>query len=72
MLRPITYAPRFDPASSSTALLGDSTPPSIPCASRQTASSWIQSCNCLPPTPSGLSTLWSGPAVKPSSEIEAV
>src|SRR4051812_28599515 len=43
-------------------------PPSSPCARRQTSSSTIQLWRSSPPTPSGFSMLWSGPAMKPSRE----
>ena len=42
----------------------------MPCCSRKTASGKIHSCSPIPPTPSGFSSLWSGPATKPSSDIE--
>jgi hypothetical protein len=70
MLRPITVAPRFDRASSTTAELGDASPPCMPCSLRHASSAIAHSCICSPPMPSGSSRLWPGPATNPSSDIE--
>src|SRR6266498_5990984 len=47
-----------------------SAPPSMPCVARPLRVANAHSCSRVPPTPSGLSTLWSGPAAYPSSEME--
>src|SRR2546423_2155076 len=47
-----------------------STPPSSPCWARQPRVARAHSCSRSPPSPRGLSTLWLGPAAKPSSEME--
>ena len=70
MLRPITVAPILATDSSTTALLSFASPPSSPTIERHTASGNTHSCSRIPPIPSGLSTLWPGPATKPSSDIE--
>src|SRR5690242_18229346 len=60
MFRPMTYAPRgrmSQPAAVSLASLARSSPRCQPWSSR-------------PRFPSGFSRLWSGPATKPSSEID--
>ena len=41
-----------------------------PCCLRHASSLKTHSCRSMPPTPSGFSWLWSGPAAKPSSEME--
>src|SRR2546428_11456909 len=70
MLRPITVAPMFASDSSTAWALAFTAPPSRPCMARQAASGKAHSCRRIPPIPSGLSTLWLGPATKPSSDIE--
>ena len=60
MFRPITYAPRGR-MSHSVAILS---------ASVARGSPMCQPCSSWPRFPSGLSRLWSGPATKPSSEID--
>src|SRR4051795_2965636 len=70
MLRPITPAPTFSNVSSMIRVLSFTSPPCLSCDSRQAASETAQSCSCSPPSPSGFSSLWFGPATKPSSEIE--
>ena len=70
MLRPMTVAPMLASDSSTTGVLSLTSPPWRPCIARQTASGNTHSCRRMPPIPSGLSTLWSGPATKPSSDIE--
>src|SRR6478735_5039665 len=70
MLRPITVAPMFASDSSTTRVLSLTSPPGIPCMERHAASGNTHSCSRMPPIPSGLSTLCSGPATNPSSDIE--
>src|SRR5687767_10100141 len=70
MLRPITVAPMFASDSSTIRELSLTSPPSRPCIARQTASGKAHSCRRMPPMPSGCSTLWAGPATKPSRDIE--
>ena len=60
MLRPITYAPRGR----------ISQPVATPSASFARGSPMCQACSSRPRMPSGFSRLWSGPATKPSSEID--
>src|SRR3954453_19814705 len=59
MLRPMTYAPRGR-INQLWAVRSASSVTSPRCHS------WT----CLPPTPSGFSRLWLGPAAKPSSEMD--
>src|ERR671919_2847230 len=68
MFRPITLAPTFDCSSSTTGVLALTSPPSWPCGLRHASSSTIHSWRSSPPTPSGFSSLSSGPAEYPSSE----
>src|SRR5919108_1421273 len=70
MLRPITPAPMFSRDSSTIRELGLTSPPSLSCDSRHAARGTIQSCSPSPPSPSGFSSLWFGPATNPSAEIE--
>src|SRR3954452_18489764 len=70
MFRPMTAAPTFSSVSSMIRELAFTSPPSLPCASRQAASGTTQSCSRSPPSPSGSSSLWFGPATNPSTEIE--
>jgi hypothetical protein len=70
MLRPITPAPTFSTDSSNIRVLSFTSPPCSPCDWRQAASGTTQSWSRSPPSPSGFSSLWFGPATKPSSEIE--
>jgi hypothetical protein len=65
MLRPITVAPTFACASSTTAVLALASPPSRPCCLRHASSLKTHWCSSMPPTPSGFSSLWSGPATNP-------
>jgi hypothetical protein len=51
-----------------TGVLALTTPPSWPCCLRHASSSKTHSCRAIPPTPSGCSSLWSGPATYPSRE----
>ena len=70
MFRPITVAPIFSSDSSMTSVEALTSPPSRPWGPRQAASPKTHSCNFIPPSPSGFSLLWFGPATKPSSDIE--
>src|SRR5919204_2206713 len=70
MLRPITPAPTLSNVSSMIRVLSFTWPPCLSCDSRQAASKTAQSCSRSPPSPSGFSWLWFGPATNPSSEIE--
>jgi hypothetical protein len=70
MFRPITPAPMFAIPSSMISLLGFTSPPLLPCGCRQASSLTTHSCSCIPPSPSGCSSLWLGPAAYPSTEIE--
>src|SRR6266540_2198429 len=69
MFRPITVAPTFDCISSTTGVLALTSPPSSPCCRCQASRSKSHSCRRMPPTPSGFSSLWSGPATYPSTEM---
>src|SRR5690242_154299 len=60
MFRPMTYAPRGR----------ISQPAAVASASLARSSPRCQECSSRPPLPSGCSRLWSGPATKPSSEID--
>src|SRR4029077_17251272 len=66
----MTVAPMFASDSSTTRELSLTSPPGIPCMERHAASGNTHSGSRMPPIPSGLSTLCSGPATKPSSDIE--
>src|ERR687888_746162 len=70
MLRPITPAPTFSSVSSMIGVLSFTSPPCLSCDARQAASETAQSCSRSPPSPSGFSSLWLGPATNPSAEIE--
>ena len=70
MFRPITAAPMFSRASATIREFSFSSPPSRSWVSRQAASETTQSWSSSPPSPIGSSSLWFGPATKPSSEIE--
>src|SRR4029453_10024184 len=70
MFRPITPAPTFSRDSLTTRALSFTSPPGLPWASRHSASGTPQSWSRSPPSPSGFSSLWFGPATNPSSEIE--
>jgi hypothetical protein len=63
-------APMFSRDSSTICALSFTSPPSLSWDWRQAASGTIQSWSRSPPSPSGFSSLWFGPATKPSSEIE--
>ena len=60
--RPMISAPTFASASSTTAVLAFTSPPSLPWGSRHAFSATTQSCRLSPPSPSGFSLLWFGPA----------
>jgi hypothetical protein len=70
MFRPMIVAPMPASDSSTTAELSLTSPPGRPCGARQTVSGKTHSCMPSPPIPSGFVTLWSGPATKPSRDIE--
>src|SRR5215210_1666053 len=70
MLRPITPAPTFSSVSSMIRVLWFTSPPGWSCESRHAASAMAHSCSRSPPSPSGFSSLWFGPATNPSAEIE--
>src|SRR6266852_8681940 len=70
MLRPMTPAPTFSSVSSMIRVLSFASPPCPPCASRQAVSEAAQPCSRSPPSPSGFSLLWLGPATYPSREME--
>ena len=70
MFLPITVAPTFSSDSSTTPVDALTSPPSRPWGLRQAASSNAHSCSCMPPSPSGSSSLWFGPAMKPSNDID--
>jgi hypothetical protein len=70
MFRPITPAPMFSNDPSMTGVLSLTSPPFLPCSARHAASERPQSCSRSPPSPSGFSSLWFGPATNPSAEIE--
>jgi hypothetical protein len=69
MLRPITVAPMFSNQPSTIGVLGLASPPSSPCISRKALSGNTHSFSCIPPIPNGFSSLCSGPAANPSSDI---
>src|SRR5262249_28080932 len=70
MFRPITVAPTLASDSSTTRVLSSTSPPGRPCIALQAARGKTHSCRRIPPIPIGSSTLWLGPATKPSSDIE--
>src|SRR5688572_11836786 len=70
MFRPMMVAPMLLSNSSKTGVLWSTAPPSSPCGARHAASPTAHSCSPSPPIPSGVSTLWPGPEVYPSREIE--
>jgi hypothetical protein len=70
MLRPMMLAPTFSLVPSMIRELAFTSPPSLSCDSRHAASETAQSCRDSPPSPSGSSSLWFGPATNPSAEIE--
>jgi hypothetical protein len=70
MLRPITVAPMFSSDRWTTSLDALTSPPCWPWDERQAARPKTHSCSRMPPSPSGCSSLWFGPATKPSSDIE--
>src|SRR2546426_1118457 len=62
----------FCPTSSTTAESGLFSPPSSPCRRCQLAVEKIHSWSRIPPSPSGFSRLWLGPATNPSIEIAPI
>src|SRR5262245_28636478 len=72
MPRPMIVAPTLPRISSAIGVLALTSPPPPPWVSRNVLSETSQSCSASPPTPSGFSTLWFGPATKPSSDIVIV
>src|SRR4051794_15508781 len=62
-------APTFVLTSSTTRVLAFSSPPSRPARSRHALSLTSQSCSPSPPSPSGSSCVWFGPATYPSTEV---
>ena len=70
MFLPMTVAPMFSSDSSTTSVEALTSPPSLPWGLRQASSAMTHSWSCSPPSPSGFSSLWFGPAMKPSSDIE--
>jgi hypothetical protein len=66
----MTTAPTLAIASSTTAVLALTTPPSIPCDTRHASSSTTHPCRSSPATPSGSASLWFGPATYPSNDME--
>src|SRR5438874_2615339 len=69
MFRPMMVAPAPPRMSSANGVLALTSPPSSPWLSRNALSGTSQSWSCSPPTPSGCSGDWCGPATKPSIDI---
>src|SRR6266511_3531423 len=69
MFRPMIYAPMPSPNRLAKSLSGPVVPPVCPCISRNARVPTYQPCSSSPPTPSGCSSPWRGPAPYPSSEI---
>src|SRR4029453_10872856 len=69
MFRPMMVAPAPPRMSSANGVLALTSPPSPPWLSRKALSGTSQSWSSSPPTPSGCSGDWSGPATKPSTDI---
>src|SRR5215218_7285661 len=69
MFRPMMVAPAPPRMSSANGVLALTSPPSSPWLSRNALSGTSQSWSSSPPTPSGCSGDWSGPATKPSIDI---
>src|SRR5262245_31950806 len=72
MFRPMIVAPVPPRMPSAIGVLALTSPPSPPCDSRNAFSGTSHSCSCSPPIPSGWLSLWSGPATKPSSDMDMV
>ena len=68
--RPMIVAPALSTPSSTTSASSPVSPPSMPWRSRQLFSRTTHSWRPSPPSPSGCSSVWFGPATKPSSETE--
>ena len=71
ILRPMMWAPTPWTTSSTTSASALCSPPSSPCCSRQLSVANTHSCRRMPPSPIGFSTLWLGPAAKPSSDTRS-
>src|SRR5438067_1946292 len=69
MFRPMMVAPAPPRMSSANGVLAFTSPPSSPWLSRNALSGTSQPWSFSPPTPSGCSGDWSGPATKPSIDI---
>src|SRR5436190_4867255 len=69
MFRPMMVAPAPPRMSSANGVLALTSPPSSPWLSRNALSGTSQSWSSSPPTPSGCSGDWCGPATKPSIDI---
>src|SRR2546425_8255109 len=69
MCRPMIYAPMPSPKRLAKSLSGPVVPPVFPFISRNARVPTYQPCSSSPPTPSGCSRPWRGPAPYPSSEI---
>src|SRR3989441_5058730 len=69
MFRPMIYAPMPSPKRLAKSLSGPVVPPVFPFISRNARVPTYQPCSSSPPTPSGCSRPWRGPAPYPSSEI---
>src|SRR6266516_1509353 len=67
--RHMIYAPMPSPKRLAKSLSGPVVPPVCPCISRNPRVPRYQPCRSSPPTPSGFSRSWRGPAPYPSSEI---
>ena len=70
ILRPMIPAATPSVTSAMTSESTFASPPSRPCCSRQAIAPNAHSCICIPPTPSGSFIEGSGPATKPSRDIE--
>src|SRR3954471_4706378 len=69
MFRPMMVAPAPPRMSSANGVLALTSPPSSPWLSRNASSGTSQPWSSSPPTPSGCSGDWCGPATKPSIDI---
>src|SRR5215218_2989941 len=68
MLRPRIQAPTFAKPAAANSSSAPVEPPGLPTIAWNVRVGNIHSCSASPPTPSGFSRLWSGPAPKPSAE----
>jgi hypothetical protein len=69
MLRPMIVAPMPDSPAAMNSSSTPVDPPVIPKFRRMVAVAKAQVCSFSPPTPSGCSSVWPGPAMYPSSDI---